>query len=70
MSKPKFKVGDIVFGRPVCAIWSGVVRQVIPAEETERKVPGYIIAFANWGECARYEDEIYISAEEAYEANH
>lgn len=68
--KPKFKVGDTVYGQPRYAIWPGRVVQVFRAKETERKVPGYIIDFANWGECARYEDEIYTTEEEAYEANH
>ncbi|WP_428043446.1 MULTISPECIES: hypothetical protein [Candidatus Avelusimicrobium] len=69
MSNPKFKVGDIVFGRPVFAVWSGRIEEVVPAKKTERKIPGYIVAFANWGKCARYEDEIFATGEEALEAH-
>lgn len=70
MSQPRFKVGDTVYGKPLYAVWPGQVVQVFLANETERKLPCYIICFANWGECARYEDEIYPTEKEAYEENH
>ena len=70
MSKPKFKVGDTVYGKPVLAVWPGQVVKVISAKKTERKIPGYIVAIAEWGQCARYKDEVYTTEEEACEANY
>lgn len=69
-AKPRFKVGDTVYGKPVIVIWPGKIIEVFSAETTERKIPAYIVCFENWGEAGRYEDELYATEKEANEANH
>lgn len=68
--KPRFKVGDPVYGKPVLAIWPGKIIEVFPAATTERKIPAYIVCFENWGKAGRYEDELYATEKEAYAANY
>lgn len=64
-AKPRFKVGDIVYFKPVAFIWAGKVCAVIPAEKTKRKITRYSVLFEDWGIGRRYEDELYATEEEA-----
>lgn len=68
-AKPRFKVGDTVYGLSIRDVRRGTIKYVIPARSTERNVNLYLVDFAPYAETGRYEDELFATEEEAREEN-